>query len=200
MPDKHIHHGQVSDISYYVDGKRSLKKCRFFTVPINYFSHDICPGRPEDLIRTTDSRRGFEHPLRETELMHPKYGPLGLCSVFRCFLRYIARVARKVNTKLLRCQLQQLQRHTDDEKMLGHAESECGGSCIASFTLRCTKTMDTDACNQQLGYAIAENQTNGTNWPLWYWSYSSISSNRNCSIMRCRCLTLKCATMLLWFF
>ena len=172
-----------------------LSKCHFFKREVDYLGHIVRPGELLVAPKSCEAVAEFEPPRTQTELR----SFLGLCNVYRRFVKDFAKIAAPLNDKLRKGEPARF--HT-----LNQAESDA----FAELKERLTSppvlalprrdghlTLDTDACARQLGCVLLQTQPDGTDRPLGYWSRSLSSAERNYDTTERECLAVVWSVLLL---
>lgn len=73
-----------------------LHKCHLFQESVDYLGHDIRPGQLHVASKTVDDVQGFNPPRSKTDVR----SFLGLCNVFRRFIKGFARIETPLNDLL----------------------------------------------------------------------------------------------------
>ena len=88
-----------------------LDKCTFFTKSINYLGHVVRPGKLAAAMDTCKAVEGFPEPRTITDVR----SFLGLCNVFRRFVKDFARIAAPLNAMLKKDRPATFDDLTDDD-------------------------------------------------------------------------------------
>ena len=95
--DEHIHHVDEILSALRASGVTlKIKKCRFFSDTVEYLGHVIKPGKLEVDSANTKSLRDAKPPTTKTEVR----SFLGLCNVYRRFIKDFAKKAHPLNELL----------------------------------------------------------------------------------------------------
>jgi hypothetical protein len=154
-----------------------LKKCHLFAETVDYLGHVIRPGRFGVAEKNTTALKTAPLPRTQTELR----SFLGLCNVYRRFVPKCTAIAARLNASLGK----------GTPPQLGPLQPEA----IAAFNqlrekllhppvLALPRTegalwLDTDASDGQLVYCFLQEQPDGKPLPLWYWSRTLNTAERN---------------------
>lgn len=121
--------------------------------------------RPEVSTQTIQVIRGLEHPANLTELQ----SSLGLCNVFCRLVQKLA-VATPLNKKLRNGQPQTFDKLSNDEiTALERLKIKLANPVVLELSLwQGDYTVDTDACDKQIGCDLLQEQPGGTDRPIRY--------------------------------
>jgi hypothetical protein len=171
----------------------NLKKCRFFKESVDYLGHVILPGKLAVAKKNTQALKTAKVPTTQSELR----SFLGLCNVYRRFIRGFAKIAAPLNALLRK----------GESPALGELSTEQ----LAAFeTLRSRLldppvlalprakglfTLDTDASQNQIGCCLFQTQPDDSNHPVGYWSRGLTSAERNYSTTEKECLAIVWAVL-----
>ena len=142
-----------------------LRKCEFFAETVDYLGHVIRPERLQVAQQKIEAVKGFKMPTTQTELR----SFLGLCNVYRRFVPNFARAAAPLNDLLKKGQAFELP--PLDEKQRKAFDS-LKQALIEPTILRLPQSdleysVDTDACNHQVGCALLQTHEDGTRTSYW---------------------------------
>ena len=172
-----------------------LRKCNFFADSVDYLGHVITPGKLHVSTTNTDAVRGFKAPRTQTELK----SFLGLCNVYRRFVPNFARTAAPLQQFLCKGQPYELPEFNEDQyhafNLLKQAISEPPVLRLPQSNL--PYSLDTDACQHQIGCALMQTHPDGMRYPIGFWSRSLSPAERNYSVSEKECLAVIWAIQLL---
>ena len=172
-----------------------LRKCKFFSNSVDYLGHVITPGKLHVATTNTDAVKGFLPPRTQTELK----SYLGLCNVYRRFVPNFARTAAPLQKLLRKGQPFDLLPLDDDQlrafDLLKQALAEPPVLCLPRSDL--PFSIDTDACQHQIGCALLQTYPDGARYPVGFWSRSLNPAERNYSVSEKECLAVVWAMQLL---
>ena len=165
-----------------------LSKCSFFKDEVDYLGHVVKPGKLAVAQKTTEAVKNFK-PL-ET-VTHVK-SFLGLCNVYRRFVPNFARVAAPLN-KLTRKGVSPKLPPLTEEQL--QSIQKLKDALISAPILALPRpglpySMDTDACDYQVGVVLLQLYPDGTRHPIGYWSRSLNDAERNYSTTEKECLAV----------
>ena len=172
-----------------------LAKCHFFSQEVDYLGHVIFPGKLAVSTKTCEAVERFR-PLRTTTDVRSF---LGLCNVFRRFMPNFARMSAPLNKKLEKGQPAKFDELNAEETK---AFEDLKGLLIAPPVLALPKaegkyTVDTDACDLQVGCVLLQEQEDGTNRPVGYWSRTLTKPEKAYTVTERECLAVVWAVLLL---
>ena len=172
-----------------------LEKCQFFTDTVDYLGHVIRPGVLEVAEKNTATIKGFENPKTQTCLR----SFLGMCNVYRRFVPNFARVSAPLNKMLTKGEPYDLPAFTDEHK---EAFNLLKDALIAPPILKLPRSdlpysVDTDACDYQVGCALFQTYPDGTRHPVGFWSRTLAPAERNYSTGERECLAVIWAIQIL---
>lgn len=153
-----------------------LKKCHFFTGAVDYLGHVIRPGLLEVATKNTEALKGFQQPRTQTELR----SFIGMCNVYRRFVPNFARVAAPLNALLKKGEPVELRDFGPEETGAFELLKEALASPPVLKLPRSDLeySVDTDACDHQVGCALFQTYEDGTRHPIGFWSRSLTSAER----------------------
>ena len=172
-----------------------LRKCHFFKSSVDYLGHVIRPGYLEVAEKNTEAVRKAVYPRTQTELK----SFLGSCNVYRRFIPNFARVAAPLNSLLRKGEAFRLPSPNEEQT---EAFETLRSSLISPPILRLPQegqefSVDTDACDKQIGCALMQVQEDGKRYPIGFWSRSLTAPERNYSASERECLAVVWAVQLL---
>lgn len=155
----------------------------------------IRPRRLEIALHTTDAISGLKTPTNLTELR----SFLGLCNVFRRFAPNFTFLAAPLNMKLKINQPATLGPLNEEEvkSMASLMIALIFPSLLALPNRTGHITLDTDACNVQVGCLLLQQQPNETTKPIGYWSRSLTETERKYDTTQHECLEIVWSILLL---
>ena len=157
-----------------------LKKCKFFAKSVDYLGHVIRPGRLEVATKNTEVVKCFKELTTQTELQ----SFLGLCNVYRRFVPNFARTAAPLNAFLRKGCTTELPPFNEEQSAAFELLKK---ALLAPPILRLPRadlpySVDTDACNNQVGSALLRTYPDGTRHPIGFWSRSLNPAEKNYSV------------------
>ena len=177
--EEHFDHLDAG-LCFLRDAEMTLKlpKCHFFKMSVDYIGHIVTPGRLEVAKRATEAVEKELPPRNASELQ----SFFGLCNVYRRFVPKFFRLAKAFNLKLWKDQPVKWGDLTDDEmlpfKNLKSRLINPPVLAIPKAVQRCT--LDTDACDYQVGCVQLREQEEETSpKPIGYWSRSLSNAQQN---------------------
>ena len=183
---EHVHH--VLSLLRQAGITLRLQKYNFFTESVDYLGHTIHPGRLQVARNNLKALREPKAPTNQTEIR----SFLGMCNVYRRFIPNFARIANPLNRKLHNGQPVSFEILTDEEY---DAFEELKGKLISPPILALPRpgykyTIDTDACDTQVGYCLLQEQPDGTLLPIGYWIRTLNKPEGNYSTSEKECLAI----------
>ena len=194
--NEHVKHVQdVLNILQRAGFSLKLKRCNFFTKTVDYLGHVVKPSRLEMATKNTAAIEGFRKLETQTQLK----SFLSLLNVYQRLVRNFARVSAPLNKLLKKEQSPKLEPFTDDERKAFHKLKEALDS---PPVLRLPRenlpfSVDTDACEYQIGCALMQIHEDGKRYPIGFWSWSLTSAEKNYSVGEKECLAVVWAIRLL---
>ena len=173
-----------------------LKKCEFFRKHVDYLGHKIHPGKLAVASKTVDAVKGFSEPTTQTQLR----SFLGLCNVYRRFVPNFARISAPLNKMLKKDEPAVFPEHFTEEQLKSFLtlKSALTKAPILSLPRKgLPYSIDTDACDYQVGCALMQTHEDGTRHPIGYWSRTLNSAEKNYSVTDKECLAVVWACQLL---
>jgi len=175
----------------------SLKfpKCQFFQDSCDYLGHTISPGKLQVAKKCKEAIMKAFPPRTVKELQ----SFLGLCNVYRRFVPNFARIAEPLTKKLRKGEPQTFGDLNEEESQ---AYVRLRDSMISPPVLALPRagypyTLDTDACDHQVGCVLMQEQEDGTLRPVGYWSRSLTKAEKNYSTTEKECLAIVWAVLAL---
>lgn len=159
-----------------------------------YLDHDTRPRRLEIGSYRSEDIRELHRPTTVTELN----SFFGLYIVLRRFIQNLVRVAvhldktiRKPTIKIWTAESRRDREYESHSKWPYYA---AGSSRTAPYR---KYTLDTDASNEQVCCEFLQEQKDGTNKPMGYWSRPPTDAQRAYNTSHCECYALARAVLLL---
>ncbi len=175
----------------------SLKfaKSHFFRRSVNYLGHRITPGQLKVDLKRRDALEGFQFPRTQTQVR----SFLGMCNVFRRFVKDFAKIAGPLNELLKKGMPVDLEPPTDQQIEAFH---ELKRRLLEPPILRLPVydrpyTVDVDASKDQLGCVLLQEQADGELMPVGYWRRTLLPAELNYSTTERECLAVVWAVLLL---
>ena len=166
----------------------NLKKCHFFKNTVDYLGHVIRPGQLSVAEKNTAALKDMKHPTTQTELR----SFLGLCNVYRRFVKGFAKIAAPLNVLLRKGETPQLDLLSPDQVIAFDTlrDALLNPPILALPRIEGAFTLDTDASDHQLGCCLLQDQPDGTKHPIGYWSRGLTSAEKNYSTTEKECLAI----------
>lgn len=145
-----------------------LKKSSFLAETISYLGHVSRSGRIEIRTATTDAFGQLKNPTTQTEIR----SFLGLCNIFRRFVPYLSKVAAPLNKKLCKDQLKSFPSLAVEEKQAVECLKDLLSNPPTHALPRATAhyTVDTNACDIQIGCVLLQKPRGGRDRSIGNWS------------------------------
>ena len=194
--EEHLKHvEQVLSVLRTAGLSLKLSKCNFFTDTVDYLGHVIRPGLLQVATKNTEAIKGFQHPKTQTNLR----SFLGMCNVYRRFVPNFARVAAPLNAFLTKGQQFNLPPFNEEQATAFEMLKE---ALTSPPILKLPRTdleysVDTDACDYQVGCSLFQTHADGVRHPIGFWSRSLTAAERNYSTGERECLAVIWAVQIL---
>jgi RNase H-like domain found in reverse transcriptase/Reverse transcriptase (RNA-dependent DNA polymerase) len=165
----------------------NLKKCHFFKEIMDYLGHVIRPGQLSVAEKNTATLKNTKHPTTQTELRYF----LGLCNVYRRFVRGFAKIEAPLNLLLRKGETPQLGPLSSEQVTAFDTlcDALLNPPILALPLIEGAFTLDTDASDHQLGCCL-QSQPDGSKRPVGYWSRGLTSAEKNYSTTEKECLAI----------
>ena len=194
--EEHFYHVQKV-LSLLRDAGVTLKlsKCNFFTGSVDYLGHTIRPGKLEVASTNLKALEEAKYPTNQTVVR----SFLGMCNVYRRFVPNFSRIAAPLNKKLRKGEPTNFEVLNDEEY---DAFSTLKKKLMSPPILALPRpgypyTVDTDACNTQVGCCLLQEQPDGNLHPVGYWSRTLSEPERNYSTSEQECLAIVWSLLML---
>lgn len=143
-----------------------LPKCNFFETSVDYLGHVVRPGKVEVATRNFEAMKQSQAPANQTYLRCF----LRICKVYRRFVPNFSQVTSPPNRKLSRGQPNSFETLKDDEY---EAFRSLKDKFVRPPILALPRhgypyTLDTEACEYQVGFTLLQQQPNGNKLPIGY--------------------------------
>jgi transposase InsO family protein len=188
-PEEHMKHlDAVLHRLYRAGLTLNLKKCHFFKDKVDYLGHVIRPGQLSVAEKNTEALKKAKHPTTQTELR----SFLGLCNVYRRFVKGFAKIAAPLNVLLRKGEKTVLDVLTEEQAKAFETlrTALLNPPILALPRLEGMFTLDTDASDTQLGCCLLQKQPDGKDLPVGYWSRGLTPAERNYSTTEKECLAI----------
>jgi hypothetical protein len=165
-----------------------LKKCSFFTDSVRYLGHVIRPGTLEIDKASVASLKNARAPETQSEIR----SFLGMCNVYRRFLKNFAHTAEPLNALLRAGQPAKIASWGEKEEA---AFRELINAICEPPILRLPRvglpiSVDTDSSAYQVGCVLFQTDEDGKRHPLGFWSRTLQGAERNYSASERECLAV----------
>ena len=170
-----------------------LSKSAFFQRSVEYLGLRIRPGKLEILPQNVEALKKCEFPKTQTEMR----SYLGLCNVYRRFVKGFAHIAAPLVKALTKGQPVTLAPPTEEQLEAFEALRKR----LLSPPVLCLPhpdkayTLDVDASILQVGCALLQEQENNILHPVGYWSRALNAAERNYSTSERECLAVVWAVL-----
>ena len=188
-PSEHMAHlDTVLHRLYRAGLTLNLKKCHFFKETVDYLGHVIRPGHLSVAEKNTAALKVAKHPTTQTELR----SFLGLCNVYRRFVKGFSKIAAPLNLLLRKGETPQLGPLSSEQVSAFETlrDALLNPPILALPRLEGTFTLDTDASDHQLGCCLLQTQPDGSQRPIGYWSRALTNAEKNYSTTEKECLAI----------
>jgi len=164
----------------------NLEKCTWFSDEVEYLGHIVRPGQLHVHNKNVDALKHATFPTTKTQLK----SFLGMCNVYRRFVKDFAKRSKPLNA-LTRAEVP-----PDLPKPLDAAIAafeDLRQALLEPPILALPKAngkmiVDVDACANQLGCTLLQEQPEGNTLPVGYWSRGLSSAEQNYSTTERECL------------
>ena len=165
-----------------------LAKCSFFQRQVKYLGHIIRPGRLAIHGKNLEALAKALPPKNKTQVR----SFLGMCNVYRRFIRDFTRIAHPLNQKIRKDAPQEWDALSGAEtKAFETLRRALLTAPILALPREGYKyTLDTDASDYQLGCCLLQEQPDGALHPIGYWSRVLTPAEKNYSPTEKECLAL----------
>ena len=186
---EHLRHlEQVLALLQEAGATLRLAKCSFFQKQVKYLGHIIRPGRLAIYGKNLEALEKALPPKNKTQVR----SFLGMCNVYRRFIRDFTRIAHPLNQKVRKDAPQEWDALNEEEtKAFNTLRRALLTAPILALPREGYKyTLDTDASDYQLGCCLLQEQPDGALHPIGYWSRALASAEKNYSSTEKECLAL----------
>ena len=162
---------------------------------MDYIGHVIRPGPLGVATKNTEAVKRFKEPTAQTELR----SFLGLCNVYQRFVPNFARTSAPLNAFLKKGCTTELPPFNEEQSAAFELLKK---ALLATPILRLPRadlpySVDTDACNHQVGCALLQTYPDGTRHSTGFWNRSLNPAEKNTSLGEKECLAIVWAVQLL---
>ena len=172
-----------------------LNKCEFFRSSVDYLGQVISPGKLQVTQRAIEAIKKARHPLNVSEMR----SFLGLCNVYRRFVKGFTKIANPLNRKLRKGEKPTWSKLTDEEQLAFETLKEALTSPLILALPRAgfPYILDTDACDVHVGCVLQQEQPEGKPRPVGFWSRSLSQAECNYDTTNKACLAIVWAVLIL---
>ena len=172
-----------------------LRKCHFFVKSVDYLGHVIRPGLLQVAEKNVDAVRQATPPRTQRQLR----SFLGLCNVYRRFVKNFAHVAAPLTALTKKEQSFELSPFTEAQMEAFETLKQC---LTTAPILRLPRadlpfSVDTDASDYQVGCALMQLHEDNVRYPVGYWSRTLSPAEKNYSASERECLAVVWALRIL---
>ena len=164
----------------------NLETCTWFSDEVEYLGHIVRPGQLHIHNKNVDALKHASFPTTKTHLKTF----LVTCNVYRHFVKDFAKRAKPLNAMTRADILPDLTKAFD----LAHAafddirQALLAPPVLASPKSKGQMIVDIDACVDQFGCTLLQEQHDGTRLPVGYWSHGLSPAERNYATTQRECL------------
>lgn len=179
------------------DSKVTLKlpKCTFSAQSVDYLGHRFHPGKLEVASKNLKALEGFKEPRNHTQLR----SFIVLCNVYRRFVPKFARVAAPLTALPQKGQDFELEPFTDEQREAFELlkKALANPPILRLPRMDLPFSVDTDACEYQVGCALMQTHEDGKRYPFGFWSRKRSGAELNYSVGGKECLDIVWACQIL---
>ncbi|CDF33720.1 unnamed protein product [Chondrus crispus] len=164
-----------------------LSKCAFFDTSLTCLGHVIQPGRLEVERKNGVAIERARPPQNQAELR----SFLGICNVYRRFVKGFAKIAAPLNRKTgkINPSSSRFFPMRNTRRSWSSSSASCPHrSSLYPVTEKCP--LDTDACAYQVGCTLLQEQPSGERVPIGYWSRALTDAEKNYTTTEKECLVV----------
>jgi len=171
----------------------NLEKCTWFSDEVEYLGHIVRPGQLHVHNKNVDALKHAKFPTTKTQLK----SFLGMCNVHRRFVKDFAKRAKPLNA-LTRAEIPpDLPPPTD---VAITAFEDLRNALLCPLVLALPKAnrklvVDVDACADQVGCTLLQEEPGELLHPVGYWSRELTAAEKNYSTTERECLGVVCAVL-----
>jgi len=164
----------------------NLDKCTWFSDEVQYLRHIVRPGQLHVHKKNVNELKHASFPTTKTQLK----SFLGMCNVYRRFFKDFAKRAKPLNA-MTRAEIPPDLPISTDAAPAAFGDLRQALLAPLSLALPTTKVqmmVDVDACADQLGCTLLQEQPDGPRLLVGYWSRGLSPAEKNYSTMERECL------------
>jgi len=164
----------------------NLEKCTWISDEVEYLGHIVRPGTLHVHNKNVDALRQASFPRTKTQLK----SFLGMCNVYRRFVKDFAKRAKPLNA-LTRAEVHPMLPPPTAEQLASFEDLRqalLDPPVLALPKANHRMVLDVDACADQLGATLLEEEEDGQLLPVGYWSRGLSPAERNYSTTERECL------------
>ena len=171
-----------------------LKKCFFFCDKIDYLGHVISPGKLEVASKTTEAIKGLSYPTDVSQMR----SFLGLCNDYRRFVPNFTRLAKPLNRKLKKDRSIRFELDDSEKEAVDALKEKLTSTPVLALPRATGQfTIDTDACDYQVGCVLLQRQDDDSLRPIGYWSRTLNPAETRYDTTHKECLAVVWAVLML---
>ena len=164
----------------------NLEKCTWFSDQVEYLGHIVRPGELHVHNKNVDALKTASFPTTKTQLKNF----LGMCNVYRRFVKDFAKRAKPLNALTRAEVLPALPKPTQAQEA---SFEDLRQALLSPPVLALPKAnhrmvLNVDACADQLGATLLQEEKDGTLHPVEYWSRGLSPAECNYSTTERECL------------
>jgi len=164
----------------------NLERCTWFSDEVEYLGHNVRPGQLHFHNENVDALKHASFPTTKTQLK----SFLGMCNVYRHFVKDFAKGAKPLNAISCAEVPPDVPKPTDAALA---AFEDLRQALLAPPILALPKAkgqviVDVDACADQLGCTLLQEQPDGTRLPVGYWIRGLSPAEKSYSTTERECL------------
>jgi len=176
----------------------NLEKCTWFSDEVEYLGHIFRPGQLHVHNKNVDALKHAKFPTTKTQLK----SFLGMCNVYRRFLKDFAKRAKPLNA-LTRAEILPVLPPPTDVAIAAFADLRNALLCPPVLALPKTNwklVVDVDACADQVRCTLLQEEPGELLHPVGYWSRGLTAAEQNYSTTERECLGVVWAVLKLRHF
>lgn len=178
--------------------KLNLTKCSFFKKEVEYFGHMVCPGQLKVHNKNTEALKQAVFPKTKTQMK----SFLGACNVYRRFVQDFTKRAKSLN-ELTKCDVPPDLPDAREDQLAAFEDLKQALVSPPILTIPHPNrkfVVDVDACADQVGSALLQEQEDRHLRPVGYYSWSLNPAEQNYCTTDRECLGLVWSVLYLRHF
>jgi len=176
----------------------NLEKCTWFSDEVVYLGHIVRPGQLHVRNKNVDALKHAKFPTTIIQLK----GFLGMCNIYRPFIKDFAKREKRLNA-LTRAEIPQDLPPPTDVAIAAFEDLRSALLCPPVLALPEANrklVVDVDACADQVGCTLLQEEQGELLHPVGYWSRGLTAADQNYSTMERECLGVVWAVLKLRHF